>query len=83
MFPEASAGWASIPYVLISMQVLVLNVDNKRGIMLSTKRLEPKPGDMLRDPKLVFERGEEMAEIYRKQLETGRKRIKRKKCQSG
>jgi len=34
-------------------------------VALSTKALEPTPGDMLRNPQLVFEKAEEMGAIYR------------------
>ena len=41
-------------------------VDRERGrISLSTKKLEPAPGDMLRNPALVFERADEMAAQFR------------------
>ena len=32
---------------------------------LSTKKLEPTPGDMLRDPGLVYRRADEMAAAFR------------------
>lgn len=39
------------------MQVMVLSFDTERGrVSLSTKKLEPTPGDMLRNPQLVFEK---------------------------
>jgi small subunit ribosomal protein S1 len=38
-------------------------------VSLSTKKLEPTPGDMLRDPQLVFNRADEMAAIFRASLE--------------
>ena len=38
-------------------QVMVLSFDSERGrVSLSTKKLEPTPGDMLRNPQLVFEK---------------------------
>ena len=50
-------------------QVMVLSMDASRGrVTLSTKKLEPTPGDMLRDPQLVFEKAEEMAESFRKRI---------------
>ncbi len=49
---------------------MVLSLDPQRGrVTLSTKKLEPTPGDMLRDPQLVFEKAEEMAETFRKRVE--------------
>ena len=35
---------------------------------LSTKKLEPTPGDMLRDPALVYARADEMAAEFRKRV---------------
>lgn len=49
---------------------MVLSMDPQRGrVTLSTKKLEPTPGDMLRDPQLVFERAEEMAATFRRRVE--------------
>lgn len=60
---------ASIDKVLATgdrVKVLVLTHDRERGrISLSTKKLEPAPGDMLRNPALVFERADEMAAQFR------------------
>jgi small subunit ribosomal protein S1 len=51
------------------VKVMIIDLDAERGrISLSTKQLEPNPGDMLRDPKLVYEKAEEMAAKYREQL---------------
>ncbi|GAX76239.1 hypothetical protein CEUSTIGMA_g3683.t1 [Chlamydomonas eustigma] len=51
------------------IKVLVLGVDEERGrVTLSTKKLEPLPGDMLKNPQIVYENAEEMAELYRKKL---------------
>ena len=49
------------------MQALVLEVDqNNCRVRLGTKDLEASPGDMLRDPQLVYERAEEVvAELQR------------------
>ena len=34
-----------------------MSLDRERGLIsLSTKKLEPTPGDMIRNPKLVFEK---------------------------
>jgi ribosomal protein S1 len=45
----------SKPYYV--MQVMILSHDRERGrVSLSTKKLEPTPGDMIRNPKLVFEK---------------------------
>jgi small subunit ribosomal protein S1 len=47
----------------------VSDLDAERGrISLSTKALEPEPGDMLTDPQKVFEKAEEMAARYKQML---------------
>ncbi|KAG2432585.1 hypothetical protein HXX76_008929 [Chlamydomonas incerta] len=52
------------------IKVMILSQDRERGrVTLSTKKLEPTPGDMLRDPQLVYEKAEEMAEQFRKRVE--------------
>ena len=44
----------------------MLTHDNERSrLSLSTRKLEPTPGDMLRDPALVFAKADEMAEQFR------------------
>lgn len=51
-------------------QVMILSLDKDRGrVTLSTKKLEPTPGDMLKDPQLVFEKAEEMAIEFKKRVE--------------
>lgn len=36
---------------------MILSHDRERGrVSLSTKKLEPTPGDMIRNPKLVYEK---------------------------
>ena len=41
----------------------------ERGrISLSTKQLEPEPGDMVKNPDLVYDKAEEMAAKYREQM---------------
>lgn len=48
---------------------MIIDLDAERGrISLSTKQLEPEPGDMVKNPQLVYEKAEEMAERYRQQL---------------
>ena len=50
------------------LKALVVHVDEERGrLKLSTKALEPAPGDMLRNKQLVFERAEETAAAWRAQ----------------
>ena len=46
---------------------MILTLDKEKGrVSLSTKKLEPTPGDMLRDPGLVFRRADEMAAAFRR-----------------
>jgi len=46
-----------------------VSLDRERGLVsLSTKKLEPTPGDMIRNPKLVFEKADEMAQIFRQRI---------------
>ena len=51
------------------LKVMIIDLDAERGrISLSTKQLEPEPGDMLKNRELVFEKADEMAEKYRLKL---------------
>lgn len=51
------------------LKVMILSHDRERGrVSLSTKKLEPTPGDMIRNPKLVFEKAEEMAQTFRQRI---------------
>ena len=51
------------------LKVMIIDLDAERGrISLSTKQLEPEPGDMLKNRELVFEKAEEMAEKFRQKL---------------
>lgn len=51
------------------VKVLLVGIDAERGrIRLSTKYLEPEPGDMLRNPQLVYEKAEKMAANYHDKL---------------
>ncbi len=56
--------WLVPPQVLSEgdkLKVMILSQDRERGrVTLSTKKLEPTPGDMLRDPQKVFEKAEEV-----------------------
>jgi small subunit ribosomal protein S1 len=50
------------------VKVMIIDLDAERGrISLSTKQLEPEPGDMVKNPQVVYEKAEEMAERYRQQ----------------
>jgi len=56
------------------VKAMIINQDKEKGrISLSTKTLEPEPGDMLRDQSMVYERASEMAARYHKRLEEERK----------
>jgi small subunit ribosomal protein S1 len=51
------------------VKVMIIDLDAERGrISLSTKQLEAEPGDMVRDPQLVYAKAEEMAAKYREHL---------------
>lgn len=51
------------------IKVMIIDLDAERGrISLSTKQLEPEPGDMVKNPQLVYDKAEEMAEKYRQKL---------------
>ena len=51
------------------MKVMIIDLDSERGrISLSTKALEPEPGDMLTDPQKVFSKAEVMAAKYKQML---------------
>lgn len=59
----------SVLNVSDQMKVMIIDLDAERGrISLSTKALEPEPGDMLTDPQKVFDRAEEMAARYKQML---------------
>lgn len=51
------------------VKVMIIDLDAERGrISLSTKQLEPEPGDMVKNPQLVYDQAEEMAVKYREQM---------------
>ena len=51
------------------LKVMIIDLDAERGrISLSTKQLEPEPGDMVKNPQVVYEKAEEMAARYREQV---------------
>ncbi|MCL1470101.1 S1 RNA-binding domain-containing protein [Argonema antarcticum] len=51
------------------IKVMIIDLDAERGrISLSTKQLEPDPGDMIRNRDRVYDMAEEMAVKYREQL---------------
>jgi hypothetical protein len=56
------------PHNFLSLpQVMVLHVDNeKKRITLSTKVLEPNPGDMINNPQAVFDNAEEMVALFKR-----------------
>lgn len=56
------------------VKCMIIDHDKVNGrIALSTKTLEPEPGDMLRDPAAVFEKAEETAARYHERMEAERK----------
>ena len=55
-------------------KVMILDHDKLNGrVALSTKTLEPTPGDMLRDMEAVFAQAEETASRYHERMEAERK----------
>ena len=51
------------------LKVMIIDLDAERGrISLSTKQLEPEPGDMLKNRQAVIDQAEEMAAKYREKL---------------
>jgi len=51
------------------LKVMIIDLDADRGrISLSTKQLEPEPGDMVKNPQVVYDKAEEMAVKYREQV---------------
>ena len=51
------------------LKVMIIDLDAERGrISLSTKQLEPEPGDMIKNRDMVFDKAEEMAAKYREQM---------------
>ncbi|KAK4536214.1 hypothetical protein CDCA_CDCA07G2239 [Cyanidium caldarium] len=53
-----------------TIKALVISQDKEKGrVSLSTKVLEPEPGDMLRTPQVVYEQAETMAARYKERLE--------------
>jgi len=55
------------------VKCMIIDHDKVNGrIALSTKTLEPEPGDMLKDPKKVFEMAEQTAAKYHERMEAER-----------
>ncbi len=58
----------------MQVKCMIIDHDKVNGrIALSTKTLEPQPGDMLKDPQMVFDRAEETAKAYHAKMEEERK----------
>lgn len=57
------------------VKCMIIDHDKQNGrIALSTKTLEPEPGDMIKDPERVYEMAEETAAKYHEQQEVERKK---------
>jgi small subunit ribosomal protein S1 len=57
----------------LQVKCMIIDHDKVNGrIALSTKTLEPEPGDMLRDPTAVFAKAEETAAAYHAKMEAER-----------
>jgi len=74
---QISYGRVENPETLFTIgqrcKVMILDFDKANGrVALSTKVLEPNPGDMLRDMPSVFEKAEETAKKYHERLEAER-----------
>lgn len=55
------------------LKCMIIDHDKSNGrIALSTKTLEPEPGDMLRDPQAVYDNAEDTAEKYHARIEAER-----------
>jgi small subunit ribosomal protein S1 len=70
---EISHEHIETPHTVLNVndqiKVMIIDLDAERGrISLSTKALEPEPGDMLTDPQKVFDKAEEMAARYKQML---------------
>lgn len=58
----------------MQVKCMIIDHDKVNGrIALSTKTLEPEPGDMLKDPDSVFEKAEDTAQKYHERMEAERK----------
>jgi small subunit ribosomal protein S1 len=58
----------------MAVKCMIIDHDKVNGrIALSTKTLEPEPGDMLRDSAKVFELAEDTAKAYHERMEAERK----------
>jgi small subunit ribosomal protein S1 len=56
------------------VKCMIIDHDKVNGrIALSTKTLEPEPGDMLKDPSMVFAKADETARKYHERMEAERK----------
>merc|ERR1712127_184741 len=56
------------------VKCMIIDHDKVNGrIALSTKTLEPEPGDMLKDPARVFEMADETAAKYHERMEAERR----------
>jgi len=57
------------------LKCMIIDHDKVNGrIALSTKTLEPEPGDMIKDPQRVFDMAEETARVYLEKQEAERKK---------
>ena len=60
------------------VKCMIIDHDKVNGrIALSTKTLEPEPGDMLRDPGMVFEKADDTAARYHERMEVQDPMIKK------
>merc|ERR1711964_47227 len=66
------------------IKCMVLAVDKEKGrLSLTTKKLEPSPGDMLRNRSLVMEKAAEMAQLFRARVAAAEAAVKASEEQNG
>lgn len=63
---ERIADVSTVLTVGQKVKVMILSQDKERGrVSLSTRKLEPSPGDMVRNPQKVFDKADDMAATFR------------------
>lgn len=70
---EISHDYIDTPHNVFNVndevKVMIIDLDAERGrISLSTKQLESEPGDMVKNPQVVYDGAEEMAAKFREQM---------------
>jgi small subunit ribosomal protein S1 len=78
--PEISHEHIDSPHSIFQVndevKVLIIDIEFERKLIsLSTKQIEPEPGDMVKNPQIVYEKAEEIAQKL--QLTRKKKRFMR------